>query len=138
MRTPDFIIGGAPRSGTTWLYAALDLHPNVHMAKPVTPEPKFFLVDELYEQGIYSYCKRWFVQAPAGTMAGEKSTNYLESPVAAQRIFAHLPQARLIFLLRDPVDRAFNNWLWSRHNGVETESFDFALTMEDQKINFQV
>lgn len=133
MRTPDFIIGGAPRSGTTWLYAALDQHPGVHMAKPVTPEPKFFLVDELYEQGFDSYCNRWFAQAPAGTVAGEKSTNYLESPVAAQRIFTNLPQARLIFLLREPVDRAFNNWLWSRHNGVETESFETALTMEEER-----
>ncbi len=133
MRSPDFIIGGAPRSGTTWLYAALDLHPGVHMAKPVTPEPKFFLVDELYEKGFASYCDRWFAQVPSGIKAGEKSTNYLESPVAAQRIFAHLPQARLIFLLREPVDRCFNNWLWSRHNGVEKESFAFALAQEEER-----
>ena len=48
-RLPDFIIGGAPRSGTTWLTAALDRHPDIWVAKPLRPEPKFFLVDELYD-----------------------------------------------------------------------------------------
>ena len=51
MRLPDFIIGGAPRSGTTWLYWLLDRHPAVHMARPLAPEPKFFLVDALYAKG---------------------------------------------------------------------------------------
>src|SRR6202035_103039 len=52
VRLPDFIIGGAPRSGTTWLYWLLDRHPHVYLAKPVTPEPKFFLVDRIYEKGL--------------------------------------------------------------------------------------
>ena len=86
MRLPDFIIAGAPRSGTTWLYSLLERHPDVYVAKPVTPEPKFFLVDSLYERGLEFYSKTWFAPAPSGAMAGEKSTNYLESAPAAERI----------------------------------------------------
>ena len=66
LRLPDFVIAGAPRSGTTWLTSALDRHPDIWLAKPRRPEPKFFLVDELYELGIEEYSRRWFADAPGG------------------------------------------------------------------------
>jgi len=132
-RLPDFIVGGAPRSGTTWLYHLLDRHPNIHMAKPVRPEPKFFLVDEIFEKGLDFYAKTWFSTVPDHLLAGEKSTNYLESQVAAERIHENLPEARLIFALRNPVDRAVSNWRWSRMNGVETLSLSEALGLEEQR-----
>jgi len=129
---PTFIIGGAPRCGTTWLYIALDTHPDIYMAKPITPEPKFFLVDSLFEQGIEVY-KKWFKNHNDRLMAGEKSTNYLESTVTAKRIHDHLPDIRLIFLLRNPIHRAFSNYLWSRQNGLETETFENALDLEVER-----
>lgn len=130
MRVPDFIIGGAPRSGTTWLYRLLERHPQVHMARPVTPEPKFFLVDEVYARGLGYYSATWFRDVPAERRAGEKSTNYLESPVAARRIRDALPSVRLVFILREPVERAFSNYRWSRRNGYEAEGFERALDLE--------
>jgi hypothetical protein len=133
MRLPDFIIAGAPRSGTTWLYHLLDRHPDVYMAKPVAPEPKFFLVDELYARGIEYYSRQWFADAPAGKLAGEKSTNYLESPAAAERIAAHLPRVKLVFILREPAARAYSNYCWSRMNGLEDKSFADALAAEDER-----
>jgi hypothetical protein len=128
-RLPDFIIAGAPRSGTTWLYQLLDQHPQISMARPVSPEPKFFLIDELYSRGLDYYSSTWFRDL-SGRLAGEKSTNYLESPKAAERIHLHLPDVRLVFILRDPVERAYSNYLWSRRNGLETESFPAALASE--------
>jgi len=133
LRLPDFIIGGAPRSGTTWLYELLDRHPRVHMAKPLKPEPKFFLVDSTYAKGLQFYSDTWFAAAPPDLLTGEKSTDYLESPVAAERIARDLPQARLIFILREPADRAYSNYLWSRMNGIETESLETALTLEEER-----
>lgn len=130
---PDFIIGGAPRAGTTWLYHLLDRHPDIYMAKPVTPEPKFFLVDELYNKGMDYYIDTWFSDVPEEKICGEKSTNYLESPLAAARIHKHLPRVRLIFILRNPVDRAFSNYLWSKMNGMEKEDFTTALDMEKKR-----
>jgi len=103
------------------------------MAKPPRPEPKFFLVDELYARGIEHYYETWFSGADRYAAAGEKSTNYLENATAAERIHAHLPGVKLVFILREPAHRAYSNWLWSSMNGIETEDFERALSNEDDR-----
>jgi len=133
VRLPDFIIGGAPRSGTTWLYEMLDRHPRIHMARPLKPEPKFFLVDRLYDRGLQHYANTWFADVPDGLLAGEKSTDYLESTPSAERIARDLPHVKLVFILREPAARAYSNYLWTRMNGIETEDFKTALRLEDER-----
>jgi hypothetical protein len=133
LRLPDFLIGGAPRSGTTWLYWLLDRHPSISMAKPVKPEPKFFLIDDLYAKGIEHYSRTWFAAAGNAAVAGEKSTDYLESATAAERIGRDLPSVKLVFILREPVSRAYSNYLWTKMNGLETEDFATALRLEDER-----
>jgi hypothetical protein len=133
LRLPDFIIGGAPRSGTTWLYALLDRHPGIAMAKPVTPEPKFFLVDHQYAKGLAYYSDTWFASVDRSLVAGEKSTDYLESSAAADRIAHDLPGVKLVFILREPVERAYSNYLWTKMNGIETEDFATALALEEER-----
>lgn len=130
LRLPHFIIGGAPRSATTWLYELADRHSEIAMARPLTPEPKFFLIDELYARGLQYYSSTWFAPLPKGVYYGEKTTNYLESTTACERIARDVPEVRLVFLLRDPVDRAHSNYLWSLRNGFETEPFRRALELE--------
>jgi hypothetical protein len=130
---PSFIIAGAPRAGTTYLYHVLDQHPEIYLAKPRTPEPKFFLVDEEFAKGLAYYRQRWFAAAGPGQVTGEKSTNYLEDPRVAERIRQCLPEVKLVFALRDPVQRAFSNYLWSRKNGLETLEFDEALRREAER-----
>ena len=103
------------------------------MAKPVKPEPKFFLVDPLYEKGLDYYARTWFADAGTAPVAGEKSTDYLESGVAAERIARDLPRAKLVFILREPVERAHSNYLWTKMNGLETEDFATALRLEAQR-----
>jgi hypothetical protein len=103
------------------------------MAKPVRPEPKFFLVDQLYQLGLQHYVDTWFAGAGAYAAAGEKSTNYLENAAVAERIHRHLPSVRLVFILREPAHRAYSNWRWSRMNGMETEDFETALAKEDER-----
>lgn len=132
-RLPDFIIGGAPRSGTTWLYHLLEHHPQIYMASPLRPEPKFFLVDEEYRKGIDYYADKWFSGVTSSQLAGEKSTNYLESQPAAERIHYHLPAVKLIFILREPVARAYSNYLWSQMNDLESEDFETALQLEEER-----
>jgi len=115
------------------LYELLDRHPDVYMAKPARPEPKFFLVDELYKLGVQHYYDTWFSEAGAYAAAGEKTTNYLESSTAAERIYAHLPGVKLVFILREPAHRAYSNWAWSVMNGLETEDFETAIAKEEER-----
>jgi hypothetical protein len=133
LRLPDFVIGGAARSGTTWLYRLLERHPAIYMARPVKPEPKFFLIDELYAKGLAHYSRTWFAGVAETAVAGEKSTNYLESAAAAERLAADLPRVKLVFILREPVSRAWSNYAWSRMNGLETEDFATALSREAER-----
>jgi hypothetical protein len=130
---PDFIIAGAPRTGTTWLTVAAERHPKIRLAQPLQPEPKFFLVDDLYREGLESYRQKYFADVPEDCVCGEKTTNYLESPTAAERMAAHLPQVKLIFVLRDPVERAISNYWWSRQNGLETEAIETAFALEEER-----
>jgi hypothetical protein len=132
---PSFIIGGAPRSGTTYLYNLLDHHPEIFLAKPRAPEPKFFLVDEEYARGLNHYSERFFLDGVHIPIRGEKSANYLESSVVPTRIARDLPSVKLIFILREPVERAFSNFLWSTRNGHETMSFAEAVDREGDREN---
>jgi hypothetical protein len=108
-------------------------HPDVAMAKPLAPEPKFFLVDTEYARGLAAYSRTYFAGIPDNVVAGEKSTNYLESSVAARRIAHSLPRVKMVFILRDPVERAYSNWRWSTANGLETLDFLAALDAEPQR-----
>ena len=133
MTLPTFIIAGAPRSGTTYLYDLCASHPAIYMARARSPEPKFFLVDGEYAKGLDYYATTYFAQGSDFVAIGEKTTNYLEDPRVAARIAAALPEVKLVFVLRNPRERAFSNFLWSRKNGLETLDFDTALRREGER-----
>jgi hypothetical protein len=141
---PDFFVIGAPKAGTTALHAALARHPQLFMS-PVK-EPKFFLCDgppptqggpgdaHSYREWIWrpDEYERLFDGAPAGTLRGESTPLYLADPQAVERIHDRVPNARLIVILRDPVDRAYSNWahLWA--DGLETiDNFMDACALEE-------
>jgi Sulfotransferase family len=132
MALPDFFLIGAPKAGTTALHAALSRHPRLHLS-PVK-EPKFFLCDGIPPRGHAGpgdahSAREWiwrrdryealFAGAPAGALRGESTPFYLHDPRAHERLRALVPEARLIALLRDPVDRAHSNWLHLWSDGLE-------------------
>lgn len=127
-----FIIGGAQRSATTYLTQILEAHPEISLAKPVRPEPKFFLKPDEFAEGYKGYRKRYFnlEASPRSKILGEKSTSYIEHAVAGQRIKTLLPDVKLIFLLRHPVERAISNIQFSRMHGFESASLEHALFRE--------
>jgi hypothetical protein len=130
---PAFIIGGAPRSGTTYLATGLARHPQVRMAQPLIPEPKVFMT---YDQPATFYIDRYralFDGASDGTVCGEKTSYYLESSQARDLIYRILPDVRLLFIVREPVARAYSNYLWTRKNGLETLSFEDAIAAEGRR-----
>jgi hypothetical protein len=129
-----FIIG-AQRSGSTYLYQALDSHPQVSMLHPVRPEPKFFMSEQQVARGCEHYEQTCFVdRKPETRYLGEKSTSYIESLEAARRIKTFYPDARILMILRDPVFRAYSNYRFSVANKLESLSFSEALAAESERL----
>jgi hypothetical protein len=128
---PDFCLIGAPKAGTTALHAALAQHPQLFMS--AVKEPKYFLCNGAPPHqngpGDAHSAREWiwrledyealFADAPAGSLRGESTPLYLADPAAHERMHTLIPDAKLIVILRDPVDRAYSNWthLWS--DGLE-------------------
>jgi len=126
-----FIIPGAQRSATTFLTTILSAHPKVSMATPLRPEPKFFMKVDTASLNYKNYLKYHFSERlKTAEVLGEKSTSYIERPDTAERIKVLLPEAKLIFLFRNPITRAISNYHFSYMNGYETGDIDTALLRE--------
>lgn len=144
-RFPDFIIGGAPKCGTTSLHFILDQHPKIGLPAeeihyfdaddPIT-HPDFFFhkhgamihYDNRAEN--YEFLARYAAQfAPFADLplVGEDSTTYLFSAVAPARIHARLPDVKLVFMLRNPVARAYSQYWHLVKSGRITCTFERAL-----------
>lgn len=128
--TKHLVIIGAQRSGTTYLYRVLNDHPSVHMARPVRPEPKFFLNKDNIAITYQNYHRKYFSNINGVIWLGEKSTSYLECFDAAISIKQILPDATLIAILRDPVDRAISNYKFSKNSGLEPYGIEQAIREE--------
>jgi hypothetical protein len=127
MALPDFFVAGAPKAGSTALHAALARHPSLFMS--AVKEPKFFLTHgpppdkggpgdaRTYREHVWRRAdyEALFAPATAGQLRGESTPFYLYDRAAQARIKALLPDAKLIAILRDPIERAHSNWthLWS-------------------------
>ncbi|WP_330114621.1 sulfotransferase [Pseudomonas sp. JS3066] len=121
----NFIVVGAQRSGSTYLYNLLAQHPEIAMAQPVRPEPKYFLNRAVNEVDLDGYFGTYFSAANESQhVLGEKSTSYYEVPAAADCIRAALPGTKIIFILRDPVHRAISNYYFSLNHGLETRTLE--------------
>ncbi len=121
------LVIGAQRSGSTYLSAALDAHPEITMARPARPEPKVFCDAELSGRGREWYLRTWFDHASDERLLGEKSTSYLEDPKAPSRVAAMLGETHVVAVLRDPVQRAVSNWRFSTYHGLESRQLEDAL-----------
>jgi hypothetical protein len=129
---PNFLILGAQKAGTTALYAYLHWHPQV--TGPSFKEVSFF--DRHYARG-----ERWYrahFPARRREAIGEASPSYLLHPLAPERVAGLLPDARLIALLRNPVDRAFSHYQHEVALGREPLSFEDALAAEDERLRGEV
>jgi hypothetical protein len=125
---PDFLVIGAQKCATSSLCEQLGAHPNVFMTHP--KEPYFFSDPATWARG-WAWYERLFAGSEACTARGEGSTTYSMQglyPWTASRIAEHLPEARLIYIVRDPLERIVSHWmhLRSRQNR-ETEPFNAAV-----------
>jgi hypothetical protein len=141
-RLPSFIVIGAARSGTTALHRFLRQHPSIFMCR--NKEPNFFAFEgqaldykgpgaEFVNNSVASLeaYRALFEDAPEGAAIGEASPLYLYSPQAASRIHARVPDARLIAILRNPVEQVYSHYLYARKEMIEPEA-DFIRALDAQ------
>ncbi|MGF1541007.1 MAG: sulfotransferase [Pleurocapsa sp.] len=146
---PNFILFGAAKAGTTSVYKYLEQHPDVFMSS--FKEPGFFTFEgekpKLNGPGAQKWVDRWVVTDLAAyqrlfdeyegqTAIGEASPYYIyyyeKTP---QRIYHYLPDVRLIAVLRNPVERAFSNYVWAVRDRAESlTNFNDALAAEAARI----
>jgi hypothetical protein len=124
-RLPDFIVVGAMKAGTTSLAAWLRAHPQVFL--PQQKELHFF--DTLWSRGVDWY-RSLFAGAPEGALLGEATPNYMVIEHWVERMASVVPDARLIAVLRHPVDRAWSHYVHSVTRGDEVRPFAEAVDDE--------
>lgn len=135
---PTFLVIGAMRGGTTSLYRYLCMHPRVLSA--ARKEVHFF--DHHFRKGPGWYRAQFASRfarvagkaGPLGRITGEASPSYMLNPLAPGRAAALLPGAKLIAILRDPVDRAFSHYNQAVRRGYETLAFEEALAKEAERL----
>ena len=124
---PTFFVIGAMKCGTTSLYDLLAAHPEIGMS--TVKEPAFFCNDEYFSQG-WAWYESLFAHAAGRKAIGEASTSYTKKftyPGVAERIARHLPDARLIYVVRHPLERIESQWLHGMHAGWNAANFARAL-----------
>lgn len=109
---PDFLVIGAQKAGTTWLARNLDVHPEISMARrPGASDPTEIRYFDRHFHRSLRYYARHFEGLP-GRLRGDKSPNYCTLPASRVHLIARLlPEARIVLLLRNPIDRAWSNAL---------------------------
>ncbi len=127
---PNLFLVGPPRSGTTTLYEILDSHPEIFMSQvkepnyfstPPIPERHFQILGATQDKKVYL---KLFEKAGAKHVyLGEGTTHYLSDKHAAERISKHSPDAKIITILRDPVERAYSGYLLLGRRDGNKKSF---------------
>jgi len=130
-----FFIVGMQRSGTTYLAHILDSHPEIYVARPIggpQPEPKFFAYRDRFLQGRDFYESCYFCNR-SEKILGEKSVCYADIDLLGKhleipaRIHSFYPEATILFILRNPVQRAISNYFLSVRSQKESRGIEEAI-----------
>ena len=127
---PDFLIIGVPKGGTSSLLQWLSTHPQLWCH----PRKELHFFNGAWEQGEAWYRAQFPVFAPSrGVLRGEATPNYFLDPRVPERVAAAAPQAKLILLLRDPLQRAIS-WIehLRRHEGLQGNTETLLLAELEQ------
>ncbi|MFV1986238.1 MAG: sulfotransferase [Gemmatimonadota bacterium] len=125
-RLPNLIVIGAMKCGTTSLYHYLGSHPEIGMSR--TKELNFFVDSGNWERGIDWYASRFPTDAPVRGEASPSYTDYPGRPEAPERMHACVPDAKLVYLVRDPIERMISHYVHSVSEEREDRTLEDALT----------
>ncbi len=141
---PDYLIIGTKRGGTTSMAKWLLEHPQVQTLWPARETRKgTYYFDVNYSRGSSWYhghfptkAAHQLAQRKAGKklIVGEATPYYLYHPNAPARAHEAAPDAKVIALLRNPIDRAYGHWMERTRNGVETLAFAEAIRIEAERL----
>ncbi len=117
---PNLIIIGGLKCGTTSIHHYLGLHPEIQMSKP--KELNFFCAEQNLDLGLDWYRGRFDERFAVRGESSPHYTNLPRFPGVAERIAEHIPDARLIYMVRDPISRILSHWRHSTGAGYETRA----------------
>jgi hypothetical protein len=134
----DFFIVGAPKAGTTSLYHYLNEHPQIEMSSQ--KEPDYFSDNAIQKQGMYygknriNTLKKYenLFMEKEGVIYGEGSVSYLLYKNVAEDIKRYNSDAKIIIMLRNPIDRAFSHYLMDYRLGLVSDSFEVVINKKSQ------
>ena len=126
LRLPDFLVIGPQKSGTTALYQYLTDHPHICSASV----NEIFFFDFKYDFGIDWYKSHFPIIPEFDYLTGEASATYFNSVKAMERIAEILPNVKLIFIIRDPIDRAISDYYMKVRDGLESRDMKEAIISE--------
>lgn len=126
----EFFVIGAQKCATTWLYQCLRAHPGVHVSRH--KEEAFYVGGDEYERQGHAAFMDSIGTGPPHALSGDVSVNYLIDPQSPASLKAHFPQARIVAILRNPVDRFVSAYHWYyRKNEIQESLSDCVQNVLD-------
>lgn len=131
---PAAYIVGAQKAGTTTLYDWLSQHPEIY-GNPASKDFPFFSEQSLFERGVDELA-RFFqnVDHRKMNLGGDASLSY--SPGAIKRLHSMIPQVKILFIVRNPVERCFSSWRYATERHLEKRDFPQAIDEEIKGIGY--
>ena len=131
-RKPLVVCPGAAKAGTTSLHALMAQHPAVAVTR--SKESDFFVDPKLYGRGCAHYWNEYFEDKPGAAVYFEADPIYMYERGCMRRIRECAPEARVVVMLRNPVDRAYSQYLYRMTYARYEESFEDMCAREDERI----
>lgn len=132
-KDPDFMLIGAGKAGTTSLEYYLTQHPKIES----TTVKEIHYFDYGFKNGKGWY-KSHFPTIFNKNISGDCTPNYLDHPVAVERIKTQFPKMKFIVILRDPIERAYSQYQHTKRNGDESLTFEDAIKQESQRLQGEI
>ena len=127
----NFFVVGAQKSGTRALASFLKQHPEIGMSKTSRPEPRYFdVLNPNTANPDYSHYHVHFSREALAKTTGDSTPSYMFCPRAIPAIHRYNPDAKIIVLFRNPVERAYSQWNMQVEMGKESRDFSSALVNE--------
>lgn len=127
---PSFLVIGAQKAATTTVWSHLRRHPALFL--PESKELNFFLEEGNWPRGMDWY-RDQFATAPPGTLTGEASPGYTMWPIFSgvpERVAQHLPEVRLVYVVREPIARMEASWRQGRRDATEQRGLGQSLLLD--------